>query len=313
MTRPATGEPDDPPAAGTAAGSRASKQPTRRPVTEATSALGQQADDPDATGSEPGGQGREPQLGGAATARDAAQSRANRPVDDTATSVSRQQADDPDTTECGPGVGVAAVGSRWVAVVGLLVAAVAYSSWLVAGWLNPPLHSVESFASELAATDQPWSGLFRGADVLAGAAAVVAGVGLTRRWPWPVWASVVAFGCLTIVDSGLFPMTCAPSVDAGCAAAEAAGTVPPRHRIHTVTSSLATTAALAGTIVTAWLWRTTASRVLCGALIAATLVTLGAIAAERFVGFGQRLQLVLVSAWLLWLGLRLTVGNGRRS
>lgn len=213
------------------------------------------------------------------------------------------------TSGPGPAAGRRPSGAELVAIVALVVAAVAYSSWVLAGWLNPPLNSVDAYASELAATDQPWSGLFRSGDVVAGAAAVLAGLIVARRRPWLGWACVTAFGVFTAMDSGLFPMTCAPSVDAACAAAEAAGTVPLRHQIHTFSSSLAAAAALLGLVVAAWTWHTVAAWALCELMIVATVGTIAAVAADRFVGLGQRFQLLVVAAWLLWLGLRLLRGG----
>lgn len=196
-----------------------------------------------------------------------------------------------------------------VASVLLLVSGLAYSSWVLAGWLNPPLHSIDSYASELAATDQPLSWLFRSGDAIAGAAALAAGLLVVRHRPRLGWACVTVFGLCTLADVALFPMECAPSIDPTCAAAELAGELSARHYIHTVTSGLAGLAPLLGLVVTAWVWRTVAAWALCGLMLAATTATLVAVASQRLIGVGQRWQLVVVASWLVWLAVRLWRGR----
>ncbi|ADD39785.1 DUF998 domain-containing protein [Stackebrandtia nassauensis] len=188
--------------------------------------------------------------------------------------------------------------------IALLASGVVYASWLLGGWVNPGLGPVVSYASELAASDQPGSLAFRIGDLVAGAAACVAGLWALRRRPWLGWACVVAFGVFTMLDAGLFNMSCAPSLDPTCATAEVAGKVPLRHQIHTLSSSLAAAAPFVGLIAFAWAWRTVTAWVLSGLMVAATAATMLAVATDHLVGVAQRLQLLIVSAWLVWLALR---------
>lgn len=204
------------------------------------------------------------------------------------------------------------------AVSGLLaLGAVAYSAWLSELILGTGLAPMSSYVSELAAQDQPYGMLFRTTDLIAGLLILVGAVGallwLPRRWGTTVgWAGLALFGAATVVDSRL-PMSCAPTADGACAAREQAGLVPAAHTAHTVSSSVAVTGALLGMVVL-----TLAARrygvlpSLAGPLglllvlleLAATTWTLAAITAfdaghgTWALGFGQRLQVLLIAVWL---------------
>lgn len=105
-----------------------------------------------------------------------------------------------------------------------VAAGVVYSAFLVAPLLGTRLDPGRSFVSELAALDQPHGLAFRVVDAVVGLVVVVAGVQLVHgtRVPAVRWAGAALglFGVATLLDVAA-PMTCAPSADPACAAAEA--------------------------------------------------------------------------------------------
>ncbi|WP_374986888.1 DUF998 domain-containing protein [Streptomyces fradiae] len=209
----------------------------------------------------------------------------------------------------------------------LALGALTYSVWLLEGPLATGLDPVQSYVSELAATDQPFGALFRATDLLAGLLLLAAALPLLlaarrRFWAAGGWAALALFGAATAADSRL-PLSCAPTVDALCAAREDAGLVPFGHTAHAVSSGLATTGA-----VTAVVALTVAARrhgwwpplartgpllaVLELAATAWTLVGVAAFEAERGhwgLGAGQRAQLLLLAVWLLVLAWSLWRGH----
>ncbi|WP_051865321.1 alpha/beta fold hydrolase [Streptosporangium roseum] len=202
----------------------------------------------------------------------------------------------------------------WIAACGFAVAGLCYSAWLPAQFLNPGIGGPDAYVSELAAADQPWSWLVRAADVIAGIAclAAVALVPDERpgRWGALGWLGLALLGGMTVLDSGLFPLDCAALSDPVCAAAEAAGRVSPSHRIHTVTSALASAGAMVSLLalpVSAlrrprWPLIGYGGAVLAVLMAVATVWTLAAIASGAPVGLAQRFQVAVIGLWLLLLG-----------
>lgn len=191
--------------------------------------------------------------------------------------------------------------------------ALLYASWLLGTGLNPGLDEVYGYVSELSARDQPGSVLFRATDAGAGALAVLAAVLGARRcpgvWARAGWAGLAVFGAATAVNGTLTPMDCATFVDSGCALREAFGLLSPAHRMHSVTSSLAGGGALLGMAGLGMAARTGA-RSLPGPRWAlafsavtalATAGTLVALLTGGWAGVLQRLQLLVISGWLLAL------------
>ena len=218
----------------------------------------------------------------------------------------------------------------WVPLA-VAAAALCYLSWVLAPWVavGSGLDPVTTYASELAATDQPRSGFFRVGDLIAGllvagaAAAVLAG-GARRRIGW---VALLAFGIATIGDASA-PLSCAPSADAACAAREAAFDVPWTHTVHVGTSVAASVAMLIAVValtplVTPLVTPMVTSRVrggwaggllLLGALgnvvgTAWTMLEVGrAVVAwpwPPLLGIAQRVQVGSASLWLLALGVLL--------
>jgi hypothetical protein len=198
--------------------------------------------------------------------------------------------------------------SRWWPSAALVAAGVCYSSWVLGPVLNPAIHPAETVASELAATDQPWSWVFRAGDALTGVLALSAAVALVRPacgWARVAWVAAAVFGLSTLLDAAAAPLSCAPSVDPGCASLTSDELVEP----HSWTSSFAVAGALAALVAVAlWLrrrrpWFAALGFVLAGLAIAVSLVTLAQILSESDTeGIWQRGQLAALSACLLYAG-----------
>lgn len=186
-------------------------------------------------------------------------------------------------------------------------AAVLYSLWLLAPWLNPDLDALNGYVSELAARDQPDSWLFRSGDGLTGlltAAAAVVGIRQSDGRGRLGWGGLGVFGIATGIDGALTPMTCASFVDSGCAVQELVGALPATHTLHEVTSSVAGVAvlvAMGGLARTGigpparwgWAW--------CSVTGLAMVLTLGALWIGTGAGVVQRVQLSGVATWLIAL------------
>lgn len=203
-----------------------------------------------------------------------------------------------------------------VALLGL--GALAYSTWLLEIFLRTGLDPVRSYVSELAATDQPYGTLFRTTDLvaglllLAGSCWALWALWRSERRPWAVagWAGLALFGASTAADSRL-PLSCPATVDAACAAREAAGLVPLTHTAHATSSTLAMAGALIGMVALTVAALRHRDRPLLArygpALVVVALVatgwTLGAIAAFEAgdgtwgLGAAQRVQLLCVAVW----------------
>nr|WP_236245272.1 DUF998 domain-containing protein [Streptomyces sp. CC210A] len=133
--------------------------------------------------------------------------------------------------------------ARWPLAVLLALGAVTYSAWLLETVLGTGLDPVQSYVSELAATDQRLGVLFRTTDLVSGLLVLTAALGAlarSERRPLTVagWAALALFGAATAADSRL-PLSCTPTADAACAAREDSGDVPFTHLAHAVSSSLA--------------------------------------------------------------------------
>ncbi|MGW7201235.1 DUF998 domain-containing protein [Streptomyces chryseus] len=206
------------------------------------------------------------------------------------------------------------------AAVLLLLGAAAYSAWVLEAVLATGLDPLRTYVSELAASDQPFGGLFRSTDlvagllILAGALMALAGYRPRTRGDVTGWAALALFGAATAADSRL-PMSCATTADAACAAREAAGLVPLTHTAHTWSSSVASTAAVVGVVALTLAARrrgrssplARSGPVLAAAEVAATVWTLSSIAAFEaghgtwLLGAGQRLQVLIAALWLVVL------------
>ena len=213
---------------------------------------------------------------------------------------------------------------RWVAVTGVLAGAVLYSNWLLEMAFTRSLPDADLFISELAAADQPHGEWFRACDLaaavvlaVAAAAALVAVRG--DRWIRAGWWALGVFAVTTALDSSIWMLVCAPSSDAACAAREASGTVPIGHQLHlfsSVVGVLAAIASLFAFVVVALRERAPlpVRRVglfLLAALIGTSVWTTAVVAIDSAVGTGaaevgiaQRVQLVAIAGWLVFVAYR---------
>ncbi|MFJ2258553.1 DUF998 domain-containing protein [Streptomyces sp. NPDC087844] len=189
----------------------------------------------------------------------------------------------------------------------LALAALTYSAWTMEALLPTSLPPAHTYVSELAATDQPYTTLFRTADLLAGTLVCAAAATLSaRRTPPTARAALFLFGAATAVDSRL-PLSCTPTTDPNCAARETAALVPWTHSAHTVSSTVALCGILVAMVTLTRTTRTApsyAGPTLVVLELAATAWTLVAIAALESghdgwgVGIAQRLQVGVIAIWL---------------
>ncbi len=216
---------------------------------------------------------------------------------------------------------------RTAVVVALVVGAVTYSSWLLEWVLPTGLDPSRAYTSELAALDQPYGLLFRTADLLTGILlTVTAGVALTLRPRRPLttvgWVALAVFAIATVLDSRM-PLECSAHGSAACAAREQAGLLDEARLAHALTSVSAATAA--GVSVFAFIlaayrygWphrlRWTGIGIVVVYLIG-NAWTLFAIDMDGrgdevwLLGYAQRLQLVAVTGWIVYLALCTVYGR----
>jgi hypothetical protein len=209
---------------------------------------------------------------------------------------------------------------RWQAIGGLagLVAALAYSSFLLAGPLGSTLDPVNSYVSELGAPTQPASTFFRSTDVVAGGLIVVLAVALRGSLPrdWRRGAGTMALGLAgaSSVFDGWHPIDCTPSIDAACQMREdAMGLLGQLREPHTVSSVTGVVAAIASMAALGHLLASERGHRrlgLCGQV--AALVTTGLSLAElplttadHGVGLIERIFVLCVSTWIAALALLL--------
>ncbi|MGN9839617.1 alpha/beta fold hydrolase [Nonomuraea sp. H19] len=192
-----------------------------------------------------------------------------------------------------------------LAASAFIVAAVLASAWITGQFTTPAVDMTNGYVSELAAIDQPWTRLFRVSDALAGLACAV-GVALVPRAAreWPGWLALAAFALLTIV-AGLFPLDCAALSDPGCGQRGMSW----GHRAHLLAGTLATAAVLAAMALLSARWRSWVSWLFTWLSLAATALTGAALADGHSVGVAHRAQLALIATWLVYVALRLLVGD----
>ncbi|NUR89716.1 MAG: alpha/beta fold hydrolase, partial [Nonomuraea sp.] len=189
-----------------------------------------------------------------------------------------------------------------VAACAFVVAAVLYSAWLPGQFATPGVDRTNGYVSELAARDQPWSGLFRLTDALAGLACLIGVACVTRddRREWGGWLAMALFSVLTAVDA-LFPLDCAALGDPACERRP----LSLSHHVHAVTSVLAVGAVIAAMVLLGLRFRSRVAWTLAVAMGAVSVFMLAAMTHQALVGAAQRAQLALIACWLLYLGVRL--------
>ena len=190
----------------------------------------------------------------------------------------------------------------------LVLAGLTYSSWVLEFVLDTGLNPINSFLSELDAEGRRYREVFSIADTITGAFVLVAA--LLGLWLFPRrklvvtgWIALAVFGASTIADAR-FPLETGP--------AEPSGLFPQLHHIHALTSTLAVfgifIAMIAFTLAShrygilpvlrhAGLW------VLIGVSLATAWMLIGDnLPGDTGLGIAQRIQVGLMSAWLIILG-----------
>jgi hypothetical membrane protein len=197
-----------------------------------------------------------------------------------------------------------------------LVAALAYSSFLLAGPLGSTLDPTTSYVSELGARTQPASVFFRAVDMVAGGLIVVLAAalrsGLARDWRRDTGtAGLVLAGAASVID-GWKPMDCTPSIDQACRLREdAMGLLGQLREPHTVSSVTGVVAAIASMAALGSLLGSDRRRRRLGlfgqvaAFVTAglSLAELPLTTADPGVGLIERIVVLCVSAWIAALGL----------
>ncbi|MGW5074342.1 DUF998 domain-containing protein [Rhodococcus sp. NPDC004095] len=219
--------------------------------------------------------------------------------------------------------------TRIVVIVEILLGAVLYSSWLLELVLPTGLDPSRAYVSELAALDQPYGLIFRTGDLLTGVLlTVTAAVALTLR-PRRIlttigWVGLAVFAISTALDSRM-PLECSAHASAACAAREQAGLLDEARLAHALTSVGAATAA--GVSVFAFIiaayrygwphWLRWVGIAIVITYVVGNVWTVFAIDMDGrgdevwLLGYAQRLQLVAVTSWIVYLALCTAFGHSR--
>jgi Protein of unknown function (DUF998) len=216
-------------------------------------------------------------------------------------------------------LGLRMCGWRLVGGLAGLGAAAAYSSFLLADVVGSRLDPVRSYVSELGASSQPASGMFRASDVFAGVLFVVLagalGHGLTMAgWRWRAGQMALAIAGGASVADGWHPLRCTPSTDLSCRAHEtAAGLLGQLRDEHTLSSVIGVVAIVVSMLLLREPYAGHQRGCLPGWAGLAAAATVGGLAllevplsaGDRGVGLVERVYVLFVSAWLATLGLLL--------
>ncbi|SFQ74145.1 Protein of unknown function [Amycolatopsis arida] len=199
--------------------------------------------------------------------------------------------------------------ARAVAVTLLLVGGLGYSAWLLEAVLPLGLSPVHSYTTEASALDQPYSRLFRVADVGSGAAFVLAVPFLLRLVPAQFWPrmSVTAIGLfgMNLLVAAAYPLDCARSASEQCRQRIATDEVPTAHWVHVATWTFTVLLYLAScACAERWwpegFWRRAARTAFVLVLASALgMVALELLAGGRYVGLLERFQLLTMVALLV--------------
>ncbi|WP_071286082.1 DUF998 domain-containing protein [Mycolicibacterium llatzerense] len=199
----------------------------------------------------------------------------------------------------------------WVFAV--LVGLIGYCDFPLQWVLRSPLSPTRSYISELSVTGQPAYQVFRIGDLVAGVGlAVLAGVLVIWRPSSPMRygsLALVVTASTSIID-GMAPMTCAPSIDAQCWAADHAPLSTQLLQLHTISGVIGFTAAVATVAAYGVALRGEPRTRVLGS-IGLVLATIGAVLGcieiataltdTDWTGLFERIQVVVVSAYLATL------------
>ncbi|MGW4479814.1 DUF998 domain-containing protein [Rhodococcus triatomae] len=211
--------------------------------------------------------------------------------------------------------------TRTIVVASILLGAVLYSSWLLELVLPTGLDSSRAYVSELAALDQPYGLIFRTGDLLTGILLTVAAVLALTLQPRRIlttigWLGLAVFAISTALDSRM-PLECSAHASPACAAREQAGLLDQARLAHALTSVGAATAAAVSVfafILAAYRYRWPRWLLWVGVGVVVTYMignvwTVFAIDMDGrgdevwLLGYAQRLQLVAMTGWIVYLAL----------
>jgi hypothetical protein len=133
----------------------------------------------------------------------------------------------------------------WTAAV--LVGLIGYCDFPLQWVVGSPLSPTRSYISELAVAGQPYYQVFRIGDLAAGIGlAILAGILVIWRPSSPTWlgSAALAVAAATSIVDALCPMSCAPSVDPRCWAADHGALSTQLSQLHTVSGVIGFTAVL---------------------------------------------------------------------
>ncbi|TQF74734.1 DUF998 domain-containing protein [Rhodococcus spelaei] len=208
---------------------------------------------------------------------------------------------------------------RAVLVALLALGPILYSTWMLGWFLSSHLDQSRAYASELAALDQPWGLFYRTGDLLTGIVLTIAA--LLALWLRPRrllttigWIGLGVFAVSTILDSRM-PLDCAAHASAACAAREQAGLLDESRFLHASTSTIAATAAAVSVfafIIAAFRygwprWTRWSGVAVVVVYMVGNAWTLFAIDMDGrgdevwLLGYAQRLQLIAVTGWIVYL------------
>jgi hypothetical protein len=199
-----------------------------------------------------------------------------------------------------------------------LVAACAYSSFLLEKAFGSPLNPAHAYVSELGARSQPATAFFRVSDVLAGAGLIVFAWALLR-WLPADWRCRLGCGAIAVmgaasVVAGAKPLSCTPSADVVCRLQDRTDPLAQLHQAHVASSIIGFLGAVIGMLLLGSLlrevpyWRWLGPLGTAGAFVATGLAVLElalTLLPGLWVGLPERAETLLESAWYGALALRL--------
>jgi Protein of unknown function (DUF998) len=193
-------------------------------------------------------------------------------------------------------------------------AGVGYSAFLMAWLAGSRLNMADSFVSELEVAGQPAAGVFRLADVVSALLIVVFAVGFSVWWRPGLLGMLGSFcvlgvGAAAVADAAE-PMPCAPSISASCRLRlDQVPLVTQLHQWHTVSSVAGVLCVVLGMLLLGRAFAAT-GRAGWGRASWATGLAVAALGGAEIpltftqhgVGGVERVQVVLVSAWIAGMG-----------
>lgn len=228
------------------------------------------------------------------------------------------------------------VGHLWPSLSVLTV--LTYNTWLLWRPLNGHVELFDGYLSELSASDQPHSFVFRGGDLITAVIVLALGVRAIVLWRghraaaaaglrtvpgrWWLVASLalLVFGTATFFDA-FFAMDCSPTLSAQCRVLEETGQLSTVHYAHTFTSVGAQVGIVASMVATFIAMvrshQQTALRrrvvlVICVVEVVALVVMMAfLVLGEPGLGYPQAVMVVVASLWFAAVGFRL-IGEDAR-